>query len=69
MRALAEENGLGEDMTMEFLSVECAAYGKYLRLAIRSVEREYGSMDAYLRERLGLSNAEKAALQAKFLTD
>ncbi|MEO0334404.1 MAG: tyrosine-protein phosphatase, partial [Bacteroidota bacterium] len=39
----------------------------YLETAFRTIEQQYGSLDAYIREGLGISDAERAQLKAKYL--
>lgn len=41
---------------------------EYLQAAFDEVERKYGSMDAYIRQGLGLTDAEIAGLKQKYLT-
>ena len=46
-----------------------AADPRYLQAAFGAVEREYGSLDAYVRDRLGVTDQKRATLRARYLTD
>ncbi len=67
MRTVAEANGLDGDETVELLAATKGVDEKYLSVAFDSVKKKYGSMDNFLRERLGLTDEERKALREKFL--
>ncbi|MCH5186481.1 MAG: tyrosine-protein phosphatase [Oscillospiraceae bacterium] len=67
MRAIAAEMGLDEETTIAFLTASDGTYGKYMRMLVDSADREYGSIDNYLKTRIGLSDEDIAALQEKYL--
>lgn len=42
---------------------------RFLQAAFNAVEREYGSLDAYVRDQLGVTDEKRDALRARYLTD
>ncbi len=68
-RAVAEEKGLDGETKEEFIVATEGVSARYLKLAFESVEREYGSLDSYLENRLGVTAEDRAALREKFLED
>lgn len=42
---------------------------RFLQAAFNAVEREYGSLDAYVRDQLGVTDEKRAALRERYLTD
>ncbi len=66
MKALVEEYGLDEAATKDLLAIAMVQLD-YFRLAIDSMKQEYGSVDGYLRDGLGLSDEDLQALRDKFL--
>lgn len=42
---------------------------RFLHAAFDAVDREYGGLDAYVRDRLGVSDEKRAALRERYLTD
>ena len=56
-------NGLPSDVMNVLWRVQPA----FLQAAIEEAERRHGSLDGYLREALGLREAERALLRARYL--
>ena len=67
IKAIAEANGLNAEETAELIAATKGVEEKYLVLAMESVKKEYGSIDNYLRDCLGLTDEKRKALQDKFL--
>ena len=65
--ARAAELGLTEDETKEYVGTAAAVYEDFFNTAIDSVKAEYGSVENYLRDGLGLSDDDITALRDKFL--
>ncbi len=65
--AKAKELGLNEDETKEFTGTAAAVYEDFLNLAVDSVKTEYGSVENYLKDGLGLTEEDIKTLQDKFL--
>ena len=55
------------ELPPEVAAVLWGVQSSFLEAAYEAVEREHGSMEAYLREGLGLRDAEQAQLQALYL--
>ena len=52
----------------EYLEAALTVRREYLESAFAEVERKYGSFDAYVRDGLGLSQADITALRGRYLT-
>lgn len=65
VRAKYAIDHLADEDVLPMLSVEEA----YLRAALETIAEDYGDTDTYLREALGVGEAERAALMARFLED
>ena len=65
--ARAAELELTEDETKEYVGTSAAVYEDFLNVAIDSVKTEYGSVQGYLTDGLGLSDDDINALRDKFL--
>jgi protein-tyrosine phosphatase len=57
--------GLAPEVSAALWSVQPA----FLQAAIDTVDRDYGGMEAYLRQGLGLGEAERAELRRRYLED
>ncbi len=65
--ARAAELNLNEDETKEFVGTAAAVYEDFLNAALDSVKAEYGSVEGYLADGLGLTDSDITALRDKFL--
>ncbi len=65
--AHAAELGLTEDETKEYVGTAIAVYEDFFNIAIDGVKAEYGSVENYLTEGLGLTDDDIIALRDKFL--
>ena len=65
--ARAAELGLTEDETKEYVGTAAAVYEDFFNIAVDGVKAEYGSVENYLTEGLGLTDDNIAALRDKFL--
>ena len=65
--ARASELNLTEDETKEFVGTAAAVYEDFFNIAIDSVKAEYGSVENYLTDGLGLTDDDITALRDKFL--
>ncbi len=63
----ADELGLNEDETKEYVGTAAAVSEDFLHLALNSINNEYGSVQNYLTDGLGLSDEDITALRDKFL--
>jgi protein-tyrosine phosphatase len=66
----AENNGLTiEEVDATNMDAFYILQGKYIDAALEQAITDYGSMDAYIREGLGLTDEEIDGLKAQLLTD
>ncbi len=65
--ARAEELGLNEEESKEFVGSAASVSEDFLNKAIESVEGEYGSVRNYLKDGLGLTDEKIETLRDKFL--
>ena len=65
--ARAAELGLDEDETKEYVGTAAAVYEDFFNIAVDSVKAEYGSVENYLTDGLGLTDDDITALRDKFL--
>ena len=67
MRTMAEKYEVPLDFYMQTMRPVFEVHPRYLRAAFDEIEKEYGTMDDYLREALGVSEKMQTELKAKFL--
>ena len=65
--AKAAELNLNEDETKEFVGTAAAVYEDFFNTAINSVKAEYGTVENYLADGLGLTKDDITALRDTFL--
>ena len=60
--------GLGDKLDKS-IHVINSADPRFLQAAFSAVEREYGSLDAFVRDQLGVTDEKREALRERYLTD
>ena len=66
---IGKQAGGMTDVIRASLDYMFLAHKEYLEEAFRTAEEMYGSMDAYLKESLGVTDAVRSKLQDRYLTD
>lgn len=61
--------GAGLGLEPAVAAVLWGVQAEFLEAAFEAVEADHGNLDVYLRERLGLGNAQRARLRALYLQD
>ena len=60
--------GLGDKLDKS-IHVINSADPRFLHAALDAVEKQYGSLDAYVRDQLSVTDEQREALRARYLTD
>ena len=63
----AERSGGMDEAAKKALSVLMGAHERYLLTVYEEAEARYGSFDAFIRDGLGISDAEREELRRRYL--
>ena len=67
MRTMAQKYEIPVDFYMQTMRPVFEVHPQYLKAAFDEIEKEYGTMDRYIREALGVTDNMQSELRAKFL--